>query len=361
MRPMVALQCARLKHQTQHKRLFEIEILMRTATSFCDIVRPGRRGSPVHSDLRGSVGAYSALFITYVALFAFASAGQADSFIYSNGVFTRVTIPGAANSDVSVSDINNSGEIVGTDFDRGFLQSNGVTTLFPLDTEASGISNNGVVVGLAGYLGNGLVYKNGVFSQFDYPGTGGTALTDINNQGEMVGIFSNITTGHSIWFLYNNGIFTPVVPPGNPTFGLGINDLGQIVGAYTPSSGGYSGFIDTNGVFKTITVPGSTGTVAEGINDLGEVVGWYWDIHGVTHGFLYDNDTFTTIDAPAQSSPIEDYATRLFGINDLGQIVGSSSYYFLPTPEPGSIFLVLSGLSGAGLLFAKKNKGKQQG
>jgi probable HAF family extracellular repeat protein len=76
--------------------------------------------------------------------------------------------------------------------------------------------------------------------------------------------------------------------------------------------------------FTDINVPGSqsdsTGDNGLGINNLGQIAGSYNDSAGNSHGFLYTGGKYVTIDAPGASD------TYVYGINDLGQILGVSDY-----------------------------------
>src|SRR5437870_4501830 len=74
------------------------------------------------------------------------------------------------------------------------------------------------------------------------------------------------------------------------------------------------------GTFTIINFPGGapyTATAVFGINDLGKIVGTYYDA-GV-RGFLLDHGTFTTIDFPGATG------TSAQGINNGRQIVGTYS------------------------------------
>lgn len=71
------------------------------------------------------------------------------------------------------------------------------------------------------------------------------------------------------------------------------------------------------GTYTQIDVPGALNTLAFGINTGGDVVGTYADSTGFAHGFLLSGGTYTTIDYP--TSGLE---TELFGVNDVGQVVG---------------------------------------
>jgi probable HAF family extracellular repeat protein len=67
--------------------------------------------------------------------------------------------------------------------------------------------------------------------------------------------------------------------------------------------------------FTSIDVPGAMATRAFGINAVGEIVGSYTDARG-THGYLWANGSVTTVDVPAAIS------TEAWGINPQGDIVG---------------------------------------
>lgn len=71
----------------------------------------------------------------------------------------------------------------------------------------------------------------------------------------------------------------------------------------------------TQSPYTSIDVPGASATRAFGINAVGEVVGSYTDATG-THGFVWANGDFTMIKVPGAVS------TEAWGINPQGDIVG---------------------------------------
>jgi probable HAF family extracellular repeat protein len=186
------------------------------------------------------------------------------------------------------------------------------------------------------------------FTQIDVPGAILTNALDINNAGQIVGIFADSTSLHG--FLDTGGSFTQIdVPGSNFTFADGVNDAQQVVGCFNPSGGCSTGFLFSGGSFTQFHAPGSPplATVVNGINNLGQIVGFtgpggdsfvYSDgiftvinlpgppegindagqiVGGTgTHGFLDTGGSFTQIDVPGASR------TTAFGINDAGQIVG---------------------------------------
>jgi probable HAF family extracellular repeat protein len=88
-------------------------------------------------------------------------------------------------------------------------------------------------------------------------------------------------------FLLDDGIFTTIDVPGATfTQAFGINELGQIVGSYVDVSGAECGFLLDKGSFATIDIPGATHTDANGINNRGQFVGGFTDAGGAFHGFL---------------------------------------------------------------------------
>ncbi len=102
--------------------------------------------------------------------------------------------------------------------------------------QAEGINDRGQVAGwyysdagISGFISDG-----GHFTRIDYPGSSRTVVTDINNQGHVVGIFKEPEEreDRASVFVFDGLKFTTIVnssPTGNLA-ALGINDNGQIVG-----------------------------------------------------------------------------------------------------------------------------------
>jgi probable HAF family extracellular repeat protein len=90
-------------------------------------------------------------------------------------------------------------------------------------------------------------------------------------------------------FVYSNGSYTPISDPlgTNGTAVTGINNQGQIVGYYLDSSNVQHGYIYSGGTYITVDAPlGDHGTVVTGINDAGQIVGYYLDNSGAPTPYL---------------------------------------------------------------------------
>jgi len=157
-------------------------------------------------------------------------------------------------------------------------------------------------------------------------------LTDINNNGEMVG---NDFAGDG-FFVNTNHMATEIRCPGDQTDNdsttvSAINNAGDVVGSC--SAGGTRAFVrNRNGIITLLNFPGADGTIGLGINDLGHVVGQYWGFAFGTgldrfHGFVWKDGMYTTIDAPFPDA----MTTGLLGINNAGQIIGTYLHH-----RPGS-------------------------
>lgn len=108
---------------------------------------------------------------------------RGDGFLYSNGVFTPIQVPGTSPGAVTPRSINDAGQIVGSVFingERGFLDSGGAFTILNAPngnygTDALGINNAGEIVGSAtqgfpSYIQtHGFLYANENYSTIDFP------------------------------------------------------------------------------------------------------------------------------------------------------------------------------------------------
>ena len=216
--------------------------------------------------------------------------GDLDGFVFRNGEFIDVAVPGVTSDDRgALNEVNDHGQAVGafTDGDTGILHS------FILN-------------------------RHGEFSMLpDVPDAVLTEATGINNAGEIVGFYRDASfTPHG--FILRRGVFTPYdYPGGSRTLLARINDRGQIIGIRLDPDGHRRSFVLQNGLTTTIDVPGSRNTRVGGINNRGEIVGYYDDAEMVSHGFLFRNGAYTTLDFPGASD------TALLDINDSGVISGT--------------------------------------
>jgi hypothetical protein len=168
----------------------------------------------------------------------------------------------------------------------------------------SKINDLGTIVG--GDVNGGFVLQDGVFTRITYGGMVAFP-TDINDAGQIVGLFLDPSTNREMGFLDDNGVFTTIDYPGSTnTYVKAISNTGTIVGQYTgPNNSFGSFFTSSTGVYSSIGALG-----AEDINNSGQIVGSI-DVRG----FLREpNGSLITIDA--DDAP---------GINDLGEVVGSNN------------------------------------
>lgn len=220
--------------------------------------------------------------------------GSGHGFLYQDGQFTDVTVPGSGPLDHgSLSDINNAGLAVG-----GYSDASDVFHTY-LRGRRGGITK----------LPDPL------------PGALSTDASDINAQDAIVGTVID-GSGATHGFITAGGTTTIYDHPGAiRTRLLGLNNGGQAVGFWTDPSGLRHGFLLDGATATEIVIPGSTGTGCLGINDRGQIVGFYRDADFITHGFLLDHGALTTIDFPGSSD------TRLTKINNGGVIVGTYDFF----------------------------------
>jgi probable HAF family extracellular repeat protein len=159
----------------------------------------------------------------------------------------------------------------------------------------------------------------------------------VNESDQVVGL-SWTTNGSSHSFLYSNGEMIDLYPlnsqdliTAGPT---SINNLGQVASGAISSDGVYypvvydsrTGELATQGSLGGVTSNGFSG-VATAINNFGQAVGYSY-LDGVNrHAFIYQKGTLRDLGClQGDDGPCTTYA---FGVNDQGQVVGSSGRAFL--------------------------------
>lgn len=113
------------------------------------------------------------------------------------------------------------------------------------------------------------------YKQVDYPGAIFTEISGGPNlEGTSVGVWEDTGGVFHGFSVTAKGVFTSFDPPGSaftqPDF---INLQGVIVGAYLDSSNVSHGFILNGKEYTVVNVKGAAGTTLSGINDLGEISG----------------------------------------------------------------------------------------
>jgi len=188
------------------------------------------------------------------------------------------------------------------------------------DTEAVGINNAGTVV-LSGLPSQDSFLRDssGAYTQIQYPGRSATVALGINNFGTVVGDTWNPATSSYIGFIRtSDGQFSNFIYPGavGPTGGMqvnGINDSGVILGLYEVTATDAGSFIRSpTGEFPPFRYINDPRTYAYGINNLGQISG-----QSSFGSFLRNADgSYVSIGVPGATE------TQAFGLNDVGQITG---------------------------------------
>jgi probable HAF family extracellular repeat protein len=130
----------------------------------------------------------------------------AGSFLYTDGVYSTLSIPGVPDPGAnSANGINDRGQIVGSVSD-------------PLLNSSTGSNSS-----------TGFVYSGGVATILNIPGaTGEAGAFGINNAGQIVGVSIDAATGNKNSFVYSGGVYAPFSVPGHP-FGHARCDFGYCI------------------------------------------------------------------------------------------------------------------------------------
>lgn len=317
-----------------------------------------------------------------------------EQYLWQAGKITDLTtLSGANGSSLFASAINNKGIVVGGGFKgdipdtRGFI-SDGTTikdlgrpgdfcTDYCPPTTAADINDANIVALQYVFEGSGV--RPVTYIQ-DESGTQTTVLEDnfaigINNNNQVVGYSPTRARGAGVGGLWTEGNVTTLTPANTPEFGIfgtftaDINNLGQVVGSGNIENEEAQIWIDPlNNTTGTLlgTLGGSTSR-ANGINDLTQVVGTSSLANSPKeHAFLWQKGALTDLNNLIDSASGWELTSAL-KINNNGDIIGIGNFNgeqrgFIASatavPEPTSTLGVL-GLGMFGLIGWYKRRTKR--
>jgi uncharacterized membrane protein len=252
----------------------------------------------------------SAFFIAATSTIAFAQDAGTTTGKCS---FQKLSFPPPATNGTPVA-LNDLGGIAGTFGDsknvsHGFLLFQGKLTTFMFPgssgTSVTDMSRNGIIVGDFSVAGDQrqhhyMVHAGG-FHEITLPGhpNADFTVTGVNANGDVVGTINSPSLPNNGYVLHNGKLTLLLVPGSDITQPTSINDEGVVVGGSLALFVNENpAFMWKNGMFSNINPPGNDGFVgANKISNSGVVVGSDTDLAGA-HAFAFENGIFTNIDVP---------------------------------------------------------------
>ena len=281
-----------------------------------------------------------------------AGGGYPGPFLYSQGKVTLLGSLGgpnglafALNDTRTVVGMSETKKGIGDAFvfaGDGPMADLGATAGSGLASEAHGVNNHGVVVGITtpaqGGLPHAFIAQHGQMQMLATPaGALDSALQAVNAKGQAVGFADYPFAGGSNYaahaMLYANGKWKrlgSLSPSARATsYAAAINDAGQVAGSSNIAEpfGRSHAFLWTQGTMQdlgTLGDPATDYSLGIGLNNLGQVVGESV-VASQARAFLCDGtqivDLSTCLDASGQGWTLQ----VAWGINDAGQIVGEGT------------------------------------
>ena len=252
----------------------------------------------------------SVCFIAATSTAAFAQVAEATT---GKCGFQTLNFPAPATNGTPAA-LNDSGAIVGTyvaaqSVSHGFLLYQGRLTSFMFpgssNTTVADMSSNGIIVGDYNIAGDPrphhYMVHSGGFHEITLPGfpNADFTVTGVNANGDIVGIINSQALPINGYVLHNGKVTLLLAPGSDVTQPTSINNEGVVVGVDSVSFvNSNPAFMWKDGVFSNVDPPGNDGFVtASKVSNSGVVVGSYEAFDG-THGFALKNGTYTKIDAP---------------------------------------------------------------
>ncbi len=154
----------------------------------------------------------------------------------------------------------------------------------------------------------------------------GTTARSINSAGEIAGYYYATSSLRCGFIRHPDGSFTTFDPPGSAgTVINSINDQGESAGNFVVNDRAHGLLGRRDGSFLTFDPPGSSNTAPEWISNQGEITGYDEDETGGLHGFIRHKDgTFTTVDVPGATTA-EGKGTFPMILSEDGEVAGHHS------------------------------------
>jgi hypothetical protein len=249
---------------------------------------------------------------TFLVVLFTAAAAQAQGRVYD---FRDVKAPNAIQTDTYA--VNRNAIIAGDYVDVHGIQhgmifnvaTHRLTTLpntlgcqtlsnTPGSIAAFGINNSGTVAGWCINATTGLriafTFANGRYTNIAFPGATGTEANGINDNGEVVGTYSDQTGQHGFYLI--GSTYTKVdAPHASATTAWGVTNAGVITLFGKNSSGTFVSFtFDGKITFKRFSVPGAgpMGTLIQTPNNNGDIVFTWYDANNLAHGAWFHKGVY---------------------------------------------------------------------
>jgi probable HAF family extracellular repeat protein len=224
--------------------------------------------------------------------------------------------------------------------------------------------------------------------KLDYPYAPVSFPLGINSSRDIVGVRVD-ANGTNHGYLYKDGKFTDIdypgalQSPGGGTFTGGINDRGDIAGTFTDAQGFQHGFVRTTSgdcasgedskkckvTYTQIDMPGAVqttgivyelgtglGTAVAGINNQGDVAGMFATPGLWSDAFSMSHGKFTSIDDPV-STHVPSFGSRAFALNDAGVVAGAYIRQPSPTAYPFSGGFIFDGRNFTSVFVPNSEQG----
>jgi hypothetical protein len=132
------------------------------------------------------------------------------------------------------------------------------------------------------------LYEDGLYTPVNVPGQSRTQVDFISSTGQVGGSTGLPGNTNDVGFVLSNGTYTTYAGPNKngSSVVVGVGPSGEILGIYLDENKNLQGYVFAANTYATLSVPGATATYIQSVSTSGTLLGNWYDAQYNPHPFI---------------------------------------------------------------------------